>query len=223
MPDKYSGMDGLCAFEFGHLMPAGSAGRDQNIARFHLADGRQQAPFGDRDRNIVVTARIAERSGHAAAAGVEIDDLRAGNSRQQRDGGGQQAHGFLMTMAVQENACPGRRAAAGRASRQIRRRAGRPPRRCARFLLQFAPQQADSVVFDRRKAAGFAEQNRFAALGDGIQGIDQRCRMGARFAAAAPARSADVRSSRGGPHSPCSPRAPEPPPPRCRSPGRSDW
>ena len=41
---------------------------------FSVARGWQQPPLADLPRHVVVLARVAERSRHAAAAGVEIDD-----------------------------------------------------------------------------------------------------------------------------------------------------
>jgi hypothetical protein len=41
-----------------------------------MACAPARARAGDGARHVVVIARVAERSGHAAAAGIEIDDLR---------------------------------------------------------------------------------------------------------------------------------------------------
>src|SRR5262245_3777585 len=54
-------------------------------------------------RNLVVILGVAERTRHAAASGVELDDLARRNSRQERPGWWHQAHGLLMTMPVQHD------------------------------------------------------------------------------------------------------------------------
>ena len=48
------------------------------------AGGRQQLTLADGARHVVVRARVAERPGHAAAAGVEVGHGGAGNAAQQR-------------------------------------------------------------------------------------------------------------------------------------------
>ena len=74
-------MNGALAGEVLHLMAAGGARGDHDGAGLLVADGRQQLALSDRARDVEVIGRIAERSGHAATAGIEIDDGRAGNVR----------------------------------------------------------------------------------------------------------------------------------------------
>ena len=67
-------MDGPHAGEVRHLLTARNARGCQHGARFHRSRGGQQPAFADLSRHVVMSERIAERSGHPAAAGVEIDD-----------------------------------------------------------------------------------------------------------------------------------------------------
>ena len=48
-------------------------------------------------------ARVAERSGHSAAAGVEIDHRGTGDAGEQRACRRQQAHGFLVAVAMKQD------------------------------------------------------------------------------------------------------------------------
>jgi len=53
-------------------MPAGSARRNENVAGPHRFHGGQQFPIGNRFRHFIPMPHISERTGHAAAARVEI-------------------------------------------------------------------------------------------------------------------------------------------------------
>ena len=65
------------AGEVGDLMAARRAGGDHHRPGPSAARARQEElALADRARDLVVLARVAERAGHAAAAGVEIDDRR---------------------------------------------------------------------------------------------------------------------------------------------------
>ena len=61
------------AVQVGDLMAAGGAGCHQDVAGLHGFDRGQQAAASDGFRNLVVIFGVAERSGHAAAACIEID------------------------------------------------------------------------------------------------------------------------------------------------------
>ncbi len=49
-------------------------------------DGGKELALADGLRDVVVLALVAERARHAAAAGVEIDDLAAGDAAEQSQG-----------------------------------------------------------------------------------------------------------------------------------------
>ena len=66
--------------EIFHLMAARSAGGHYNIAFLRGAHRGQQLTFRNGNRDGVVFFRIAEGARHTAAAGVEIDDFRAGDA-----------------------------------------------------------------------------------------------------------------------------------------------
>ena len=63
-----------------NLMAARHTARDQNCARFHRARGRQQASLANGARHVEVIAYVPKRSGHSTAAGVQIDNGRAGDA-----------------------------------------------------------------------------------------------------------------------------------------------
>jgi hypothetical protein len=75
-------MDGVLAGEILNLMAARGARRDDDAGRRFASYGRKQLPFADGAREIVVIARVSERSRHAAAAGIQIDDTRPRNPGQ---------------------------------------------------------------------------------------------------------------------------------------------
>src|SRR5688500_1913324 len=58
--------------EVGNLMPARGPASHQDRAIIEAPRGRQQPPLSDGARHLEVFARIAEGSGHAATAGIEI-------------------------------------------------------------------------------------------------------------------------------------------------------
>ena len=101
--EQLGGVHGADAGKIGDLVPARHAARDEHRSGRHAARGGQQPPLGNRFRDVVVVASIAERSRHAAAAGVEIDHRRAGDAAQKRLGRRHQAHRLLMTVAVQQD------------------------------------------------------------------------------------------------------------------------
>ena len=128
------------------LMAAGRARRDEHGAGRHGPGRRQQLAFGNRERHVVVIARVAELAGHPAAAGLEIDDRRRRNPREQRPGGRREAHRALVTVRVEQPVARPRLSASGRLLRRIRSRG--TPRRApsdgehSRAPLQFAAQQS---------------------------------------------------------------------------------
>ena len=132
------------AGEIGDLVPAGSARRDEHGSWRHGPRRGQQLAFGDRARHVVVIPRIAERTGHAAAAGVEIDDRRRGNSRQQRLGRRRQPHRSLMAMRMEQDVGrPRLQAQASRGPQRI------PVRRTLRRAPTAAPPLARGVAARR--------------------------------------------------------------------------
>src|ERR1051325_2503404 len=67
-------MPGVRTGKMFHLMPAGGPGRGQQLPRLQRTRRRKQPPLADLLRYLVVVLRVAERSGHAAAAGIEMAD-----------------------------------------------------------------------------------------------------------------------------------------------------
>src|SRR5271157_5699898 len=86
-----------------NLAATGEAGGDEAGLRVGGRGGKQH-PVGQGDADVVVAVLIAERAGHAAAAGIELVDLQAGNTLQggQRTGGPE--CGLLLAVAVQQDA-----------------------------------------------------------------------------------------------------------------------
>ena len=178
------------AGKIGDLVPAGRARRDQHRSCRHGPGRRQQLAFGDRARHVVVIARVAERTGHAAAAGVEIDDGRRRNPRQQRLGGRRQAHRSLVAVRMEQHvAGPGFSVSVARPSaHSLSRNSSKSTewlRHHPRAALQLAAQQIRRVFADRRQAARFDEHDRLAALGGVVERMDVGRGEPARFRQAA--------------------------------------
>src|SRR5579863_3676301 len=96
-------MQRLPAGEMLHLVPAGCSRRDQGVTWLQSPCRRQKLSFSNEPRNLVMLAGIAERTGHAAAAGIQIHHFRSWNPPQQVAGWREQSHGLLVTMSVQQN------------------------------------------------------------------------------------------------------------------------
>src|SRR5262245_18135500 len=99
------------------LLAAGDAGRDDlGLGGRGLHRGRQPA-IAERDGDVVVLALEAERSGHAAAAGVDLLDLEARPAKR-RNRGRRADERLLVAMAVEQRLlalgaeCQGQAAAA---------------------------------------------------------------------------------------------------------------
>ena len=84
--EKLGGMDGGPPGEVADLHPAGEAGGDDGVLRRQPSQGGKEALLADQAGNIVMLLLVAERAGHAAAAGVEVDGLRIRDSGQKRHG-----------------------------------------------------------------------------------------------------------------------------------------
>src|SRR5271157_4244234 len=86
-----------------NLAATGEAGGDEAGLRVG-GRGVKQHTVGQGDADVVVAMLIAKRAGHAAAAGIELVDLQAGNVLQggQRTGGPDR--GLLLAVAVQQDA-----------------------------------------------------------------------------------------------------------------------
>ena len=70
-------MNRLAAGEVPHLEPAREPRRDDDIIRFGPTHRGQQSLLADAPGYLVMLGLVAERPGHAAAAGVKVDHLRA--------------------------------------------------------------------------------------------------------------------------------------------------
>ena len=66
--------------EVGDLMPARGPASDQDCPIAEAPCGRQQPPLSDCPRHLEVLAGIAEGSGHAATAGIEVHDTGGGTA-----------------------------------------------------------------------------------------------------------------------------------------------
>src|SRR5580700_7972848 len=87
----------------GYLLPAGDAGRrDDRVVRLR-ADGGEQAQLADAHRQLVMLRLEAERPGHSAAAGVDLDDLGARDAAQQRHGDSSPRERLLMAVPVEQD------------------------------------------------------------------------------------------------------------------------
>ena len=117
-----------------HLMAARDAAGDEHGVGRQAAGGREQPPLADLPRHLEMLPCVAERSGHPAAAGVEIDRRAPGDPRQERivparagpspSGGSVRATGSAPDRGRRGRARP----PAARRRRGTPRRAARAPR-----------------------------------------------------------------------------------------------
>ena len=97
-------------------------------------------------------ARVAEGSSHAAAAGIKVDNGRAGDLREKSFRGIQQSHRFLMAVAVEQNALrPGLQLEIEIGREFFEEHAGGSDGAGSDLLL--AAQKCGTVVLQSRKAA----------------------------------------------------------------------
>src|SRR5438552_3166581 len=89
--------------EVGDLVPAGKSGGHDQTTGGALSNGRQESPFADRPRNVVVLVLVSERAGHPATAAVEIGDGVPRDLRQEAHGRSRADQRLLMAMGVQQN------------------------------------------------------------------------------------------------------------------------
>jgi hypothetical protein len=86
------------------LLPARDPGRgDDRLLRLR-SDGREEPQLADLHRQFVVLRLVTERTGHATAPGVQLDDLSAGDAAQQRDCRGGSSERLLVAVTVEQNA-----------------------------------------------------------------------------------------------------------------------
>ena len=92
-----------------NLQAAGQPGRDDNAILTRSPDRGKEPLFSNELGDVVVLDLVTERSGHAAAAGVQFNHTCAGDLREKRHRGRQHPHRLLVAMSVHQNA-PGSRA-----------------------------------------------------------------------------------------------------------------
>src|SRR5436190_7019325 len=150
------------------LMAAGGACRGQQLARLQRASRREQPPFANLLRHLVVVLRVAERAGHSAAAGIEIDDRAGRDSREQRLRRRDQPHRLLMAVAVQDDCrWPGLeielQPAGGELALEIVLEQDAGVADDLRAALLLAAQQRGRILADGGQAAWLQEEDLFAA------------------------------------------------------------
>src|SRR6266576_440462 len=96
-------MERLPSREVLNLQPARKTRRDNDRVRIGRPKRRKQPLFADEPGDFVVLFFVAERPRHAAAAGVEIDNLRARDAPQQPHRWFHADQGTLMTVALHED------------------------------------------------------------------------------------------------------------------------
>src|SRR2546422_10609098 len=157
-------MDCAHAGEVCDLLAARHAGRGEDGASLSSACGRQELALANATRDFVMLARVAERSGHPTASGVEVDDRARRDAREQGAGGRLEAHRLLMAMSVEKNLRRARPQANLNASAlplalemvfEQHARVGDDP--C--LALRLAPQERRCIFAHRREAAGFEKHD----------------------------------------------------------------
>ena len=180
------------AGEVRDLMPARDAARDEDRAGHEARAPPATAAARRSPRHLEVLARVAERSGHAAAAGVEIDHGRAGIRPSSALAGARQrpspsddsgrAAGFATGPAPDRAArVPPGIPFSTNSSKSTARSATRRARRCA-----LAAEQRRHVLANRREAAGLEEHDRLPALGQRIEPLRVRLRLAPRAPSSSP-------------------------------------
>ncbi len=81
--DRLNPMYRLDPFCIEYLVAAAETTGDDLCARGSVADRRQQPPFRDFHRQVIMLFLIPERSGHAAAAGIQLVYFRSLHPPQQ--------------------------------------------------------------------------------------------------------------------------------------------
>ena len=96
-------MAGGAGEDLGDLVAAGeAAGGDRGVRR-RGAERGEEFFLGDLERKVVVLFFVAERTGHAATAGLEFANRRAGDAREERARRAAAEERLLVAMAVEEN------------------------------------------------------------------------------------------------------------------------
>src|SRR5258708_1293112 len=97
-------MAGDAAGSVRYLLSAGNAGgRDDRLLR--LGPDRWEEPeLADAHGEFVVLRLEAERAGHAAAPGVNLDDVGTGDAAQQRHRGSSTGDRLLVAVPVEQHA-----------------------------------------------------------------------------------------------------------------------
>ncbi len=155
------------------LMAARRAGGDDDRVAAAAAHGGEEPPFADGARHLVVFPVVAERTGHAAAAGVEIHDRRPRHARQERSWPARPGPSTSGGSGRAAGSAPGRCGVAApirRAARNSSKQHARAGDRDGTFP-RFAPQQRRRILADRRQAARLAEHDRPAGGGVRVERV----------------------------------------------------
>src|SRR5438552_2496659 len=102
-PKQLCRMQGGQAREMFDLFAAGEARRDSHSPLVGLSQRRKQPLFPDRTRDLVMFFLIAERSGHATTARVQVDDFCTGNTAQEPHGRFHARQRALMAVPLDQN------------------------------------------------------------------------------------------------------------------------
>src|SRR4051794_39978871 len=96
-------MHRLPAREVLDLQPAREARRDDDGLGIGLANRGEESLLADEARDLVVLLLVAERPGHPATAGVEVDHLGTGDAPQQLHQWADTDERTLMAMRLHED------------------------------------------------------------------------------------------------------------------------
>ena len=100
---QFRRMDGCAPGKMLDLHAARKPRRDYYIIGTRPPNRREELLFADLPRNLVMLLFVAERPRHAAATGVEVDDLGAGDAPHKPHERLDAHEGALMTMGMNEN------------------------------------------------------------------------------------------------------------------------
>ena len=100
-------MNSTCRSQIMQLMTAGRPGCNDDVVVGLGPYLWQQLAFGNRYGDIEMSFGIPERACHSATTRIQVCDLRTGNALEECFCESEQAHGFLMTMAMQQYSAAG--------------------------------------------------------------------------------------------------------------------
>ena len=103
LPDDFQRMPGRTPGPVRYLLPAGNTGRRDDCLLRLGPDGREEPELTDAHGEFVVLRLEAKGAGHAAAPGVNLDDIGARDAAEQGHRRGRTRERLLVAVAVKQD------------------------------------------------------------------------------------------------------------------------